>query len=168
MGVTNLVVLTLLAAAFFVALAVPFLAVWVPVRAMRGRARLRRVVEAQGYRVRRMELRWLTRGPFATMRPAGLKYSDWLYRVVAEDRETTPRVAWIRWRPGRPWQPDDHWELQWDDNPDGKPGGIPTAIFGAMMLAGTAAAIFLIYSATRNLDGASSVNAHSDTVQRFV
>src|SRR4030067_1109201 len=110
--------LLFLAPVLFVALAVPFLAVWAPLRAIRGRASLQRSLEQEGYRVRRVELRWFTRGPFTDMRPAGLKHSDWLYRVVAEDREWRPRVVWIRWRPGWPWQPADRWQLRGVGRPD--------------------------------------------------
>lgn len=146
MGIVDLVGLILLAGAIVVAVAVPFLAIWVPIRAIRGRSRLRRTLEEQGYEVRRMELRWLTRGPFADMRPAGLKYGDWLYRVLAEDGDNRLRVAWIRWRPGRPWQSEDHWELRWDENADAKPRGLPTALFCTLLLAGTVTMIVLIYA----------------------
>jgi hypothetical protein len=122
------------AVAMALVVVVPFLAVWFPYRAMRGRARLRRMLEDQGYLVERMELRWLTRGPFSDMVPAGLKHSNWLYRVRVVDREARPRVAWIRWCQGWPWQSDDRWQLHWAEDQAPHARGVATPVFAAIVV----------------------------------
>jgi hypothetical protein len=81
--------------------------------------RLRRLLERDGFSVRRMERRWLTRGPFPDMRPPGAKHSsEWLIRVVAEDREHQPRSGWVRWRRRWPWETQDRWAVSWDATAD--------------------------------------------------
>lgn len=118
--------------------------VWWWIRAVRARARLRGMLEEQGHRIRRMELRWLTRGPFTELPPAGMKGGGWLYRILTEDVERKRRVAWIRYHLRWPWQ-DDRWELRWDESGEVKPRGLPTMLFMAPAVAGVAVAIFLIF-----------------------
>ena len=92
----------------------------------------------------RMELRWLTRGPFHDMNPSGTKYGDWLYRIVAEDQERRRYVGWIRWRPSRPWQSLDRWAVEWEDDSQRPSKGIGSLAFGALVAAAVSVPITLI------------------------
>jgi hypothetical protein len=106
--------------------------------------RVRRLLEQDGFHVRHLERRWLTRGPFPDMRPPGLKHhKEWLVRVVAEDRELRPRAGWVRWHRKWPWEAADKWAVRWDEEPwSGQPAdarsarkpGLSTAVFMALIL----------------------------------
>ena len=79
-------------------------------------SRVRRLLEQEGFTVRQMERRWLTKGPFQDMRQPGTKHhKEWLVRVVAEDREHRPRAGWVRWRRKWPWESADTWAVRWDE-----------------------------------------------------
>lgn len=80
--------------------------------------RVRRLLEREGFTVRRMERRWFTKGPFQDMRLPGSKHhKEWLIRLVAVDREHRPRAGWGRWRRALPWEAADRWAVQWDEAP---------------------------------------------------
>jgi hypothetical protein len=106
--------------------------------------RVRRLLEQEGLRVRHMERRWLTRGPFPDMRlPGARRHKEWLVRVVVEDREQRPRAGWIRWQKKWPWQAADTWAVRWDDGqssepwgatPSARKRGLSTAVFMALSL----------------------------------
>jgi hypothetical protein len=107
-------------------------------------SRVRRLLEQEGFSVRQMERRWLTKGPFPDMRPAGMEHhKEWLVRVVAVDREHRPRAGWVRWRRKWPWEAADTWAAHWDEGPwSGQWGdapaarrrGLSTAVFMALVL----------------------------------
>ena len=104
-------------------------------------ARIRALLEQQGFRVQRMERRWLTRGPFPDLKPPGTKnHTEWLVRVFADDPAGTRRAGWVRWR--RKWlgEREDRWAVRWDEEPWGSSAsqrtkGLSTAAFYGLMLA---------------------------------
>jgi len=120
--------------------------------------RVRRLLEAEGFHVRDMERRWLTRGPFPDMRPPGVKHhKEWLVRVVAEDRERRPRAGWVRWHRKWPWEAADTWAVRWDEGPSSelwgaappaRKRGLSTAVFVALVLppalAGAGMGVYLL------------------------
>jgi len=121
-------------------------------------SRVRRLLEQEGFHVRQMERRWLTRGPFPDMRPPGSSHhKEWLVRVVADDRELRPRAGWIRWHRKWPWEAADTWAVHWDegpwsgqwgDAPAARKRGLSTAMFLTLVLppalAGLAIGVYLL------------------------
>lgn len=101
-------------------------------------ARIRGLLEQQGFRVQRMERRWLTRGPFPDLRPPGTKnHTEWLVRVMADDPSGTRRAGWVRWRRNWPGEGSDRWAVQWDEGPwnsSARTKGLSTAAFYGLML----------------------------------
>jgi hypothetical protein len=76
-------------------------------------ARLRSLLEEQGLRVREMKRVWI-KTAFPGEKP--LARSEWLARVVVEDREGQVRSGWVRWHRLRPWDKADRWAVEWDDH----------------------------------------------------
>jgi hypothetical protein len=107
-------------------------------------SRVRRRLEHEGFQVRHLERRWLTRGPFPDLRSPGLQHhKEWLVRAVAVDREHRPRAGWIRWRRKWPWEAADTWAVRWDEGPSSevwgdapaaRKRGLSTAAFMALIL----------------------------------
>jgi hypothetical protein len=126
-------------------------------------SRVRRLLEHEGFIVREMERRWLTRGPFPDLRPPGLKHhKEWLVRVVVEDRAHLPRTGWVRWRRKWPWEAADTWAVRWDEasahGPAGRRPGLSTVVFMALVLppalAGLVAAAYLLGRSIQQPQGA--------------
>ena len=112
------------------------------VRQLRGRARVRRSLEASGYRVYRMESRFFTRGPFHEMlHLPGTKRGDVLFRVLALDDSGSSHVLWARLHRGAPWQ-ELRFELRQDHAPDTK-SGLSAALFYGLIFA-VALALLLV------------------------
>jgi len=88
-----------------------------------------------------MERRWLTRGPFPDIRPAGVKHSGLLFHIRMRDRSGTPASGWLWLPPGWQWKSPEHGRLQLNSSVDPKPSGIGTPLFA---LALTAAAVVLL------------------------
>jgi hypothetical protein len=112
-------------------------------------SRVRRLLEHEGFTVRRMERRWLTRGPFPDLRPPGVnRHTEWLIRVDAVDREHRPRAGWVRWRKKWPWDAADTWTVRWDDAASPRTPGLSTGVFMALVfppsLAGLGISVYLI------------------------
>jgi len=107
-------------------------------------SRVRRLLEQEGFTVRQMERRWLTKGPFSDLRRPGTRHhKEWLVRVAAVDREHRPRAGWVRWRRKWPWEAADTWAVQWDegplsglwgDAPAARKRGLSTTVFMALVL----------------------------------
>jgi hypothetical protein len=121
-------------------------------------SRIRQLLAQAGFSVRRMERRWLTRGPFPDLTPPGLKHhKEWLVRVVAEDAAHHTRAGWVRWHRRRPWESADAWAVHWDQVPwsgewDGAQAkGLSTRVFfiavHGLAAAATLAAVFLVVPA---------------------
>lgn len=129
--------------------------------AMRGprgsTARVERWLREQGWQVRHMERRWLTRGPFPDILPAGVKHSGLLYRVEVVDADGQARRGWIALPPGWQWQPTDRWRLQWDAEGAAGRQGLSTTAF-LLLLAVAAAAVLLVVLAilASQMSGAGS------------
>ena len=113
-------------------------------------ASIRALLEQQGFRVQRMERRWLTRGPFPDLKPPGTKnHTEWLVRVIADDPAGTRRGGWVRWRKKWPGESGDRWAVQWDEEPWGSSvrrgtKGLSTAAFYGLMLAAMAVVVSVI------------------------
>lgn len=119
---------------------------WRFYRLMRMRAAIRESLERQGFAVRELELRWLTRGSFPDLRLPGLRGSrgQYLYRVAAADRGGRPCTGWVRWSAGWPWRPAAPWSVRWDDTASAGRKGLSTAQFLAMLVAVAAIVLVLI------------------------
>ncbi len=78
-----------------------------------GLAHIGRLLEQQGFRVRDMKRSWLN-----TEIP-GTRRSDWLVRVVVEDREGRLRSGWVRLPGLRLRDTADRWTVVWDERPSG-------------------------------------------------
>jgi hypothetical protein len=115
-------------------------------------AHIRALLEQQGFRVQRMERRWLTKGPFPDLRPPGTKnHTEWLVRVIVDDPSGTRRAGWVRWRRNWPGEQEDRWAVRWDEEPWGasarqRTKGLSTAAFYGLMLA-TMAVVFSLVAA---------------------
>jgi hypothetical protein len=113
-------------------------------------SRIRRLLDQEGFRVRHLERRWLTRGPFPDLKRAGTKgHTEWLVRVVAEDREHRPRAGWVRWRRKWPWEAVDTWAVHWDEAPwnaaaSARASGLSTRVFFTLLLIATAVMMVII------------------------
>jgi hypothetical protein len=106
----------------FAALSI-FVVGWTVYGDLTWRSRVRQRLEHDGFRVRHMERRWLTRGPFSDMRLPGAKGgTESLIRVVAENRDGQLRAGWVRfprwpgWAPKLPWDVA-RYEVRWDEAP---------------------------------------------------
>jgi hypothetical protein len=96
----------------------PFVIAIAVTQRVRSSRLVRRSLEAQGLLVRRMELRFFTRGPFSEMRSLpGFKHSDTLYRVLAEDQAGRSHVLWARIPSRMPWNVP-----RCETRPDAAPG----------------------------------------------
>lgn len=134
-------------------LVVAVVAMAIRLSAMRGprgsTARVRRWLAEQGWHVKRMERRWLTRGPFADIHRAGLKHSGLLYRVEVVDPEGRSRTGWIALPPGWQWLPTDRWRLQWHDGGPAPPPGLSTRAFSLLLLVAMAAVWLVVLGILR-------------------
>jgi len=119
---------------------------WNFCRLIRVRADIRESLERQGFAVRKLELRWLTRGSFPDLRLPGLRGSrgQYLYHVAAADGGGRPRTGWVRWSAGWPWRPAAPWSLRWDDTASAGRKGLSTAAFLAMLVAVASIVLVLI------------------------
>ena len=139
----NPVPTTILLTLFAMAAAVLLLVASTVVRLVRALSRIRRSLEDDGYRVRRLEARFFTRGPFSEMRALpGTKHGDHLYRVSANDRNGGTCVLWIRVPAAMPWQAL-HWDVRRDDVREHTARGIGAPVFYAM-IAGFVTGILMI------------------------
>ncbi len=115
------------------------------IRGPRGStARVERWLGEQGWQVRHMERRWLTRGPFPDILPAGVKHSGLLYRVEVVDADGQARTGWIALPPGWQWQPTDRWRLQWDAEGATARRGLSTPAFWLLLLVAAAAVLLVV------------------------
>lgn len=103
-------------------------------------------LEQSGLRLQRMERRWLTRGPFPDIRPAGVQHSGWLMHILVRDRGGKLATGWVwvppRWR----WESPERWRLHMDDGVVPQPGGIGTALFMTLMAVAMVAVLLVIYA----------------------
>jgi hypothetical protein len=77
-------------------------------------AHIRRLLEEQGFRVMQLKRLWFRTAFPGKTRPAR---SEWLARVVIEDREGRLRSGWVRWHRVRLWDMAERWAVDWDDLP---------------------------------------------------
>lgn len=118
---------------------------WSIRHAVRGRGEIRARLARDGFIVREMELRWLTRGPFPDMRPTGMRNSpDRLYYIVVDSPTGKRQTGWVRWRFHWPGQPD-RWSVHWNDAAEPKRQGLSTVLFYSLVLAAMAIVISLIF-----------------------
>jgi hypothetical protein len=116
-------------------------------RVARFRARLRQELAAQGYAVRALNARWLTRGSFPDLAPSGVGRKmkrEYLFRVLAEDRGGIARSGWVRWRVPLWWHREEEWVLKWDDTLEHAAKGVPSLLFYAMVLVAIAVVTTLL------------------------
>jgi hypothetical protein len=129
-------------AAFVTAL----LVVLVSRRVLRAPPTLGPWLEERGFRLQRMEPRWLTRGPFPDIRPAGVQHSGWLVYFLARERSGKVVSGWVwlppRWR----WASPEHWRLHLEPGVVSKPGGIGTPLFMSMLATAAAAVLLVVYA----------------------
>src|SRR5690606_12179590 len=106
-------------------------------RLLRVRDDIRASLAREGYDIRELELRWLTRGSFPDLRRPGLRGSrgQYLYYVAARDRGGCPLTGWVRWSAGWPWRPREPWSVSWDEAPAAGRKGLSTVQFLALALA---------------------------------
>jgi hypothetical protein len=88
----------------------------------------------RGFEPQRMERRWLTRGPFADIRPAGVKHSGLLFHIRARNRSGALASGWIWLPPGWQWASPEHWRLHMGPSSDSKPSGIGTPLFALLLM----------------------------------
>lgn len=122
------------------------LRVFASTRSLRVRAELERWLRHRGFEPQRMERRWLTRGPFPDIRPAGVNHSGLLFHIRGRDHGGVPASAWVWLPPGWQWTSHEDWRLHLDPSPDAKPRGIGTPLF-AVVLTAAAAVVLTIVSA---------------------
>ena len=115
-------------------------------RSLRVRAELEWWLRQRGFEPQQMERRWLTRGPFPDIRPAGVKFSGLLFHIRGRDRGGLLASGWIWLPPGWQWASTEHWRLHLDPSSDSKPSGIGTPLF-ALVLMVSAAVVLVIVSA---------------------
>lgn len=134
---------TKMAVAAFAALLLVPLGGW---RLLRMPATLRPWLEERGLRPQRMDRRWLTRGPFPDIRPAGVQHSGWLVHILGRDCSGTLVSGWVwlppRWR----WTSPERWRLHLDPDVDPKPGGIGTPLFTTMLAAAGLVVLLVVYA----------------------
>lgn len=125
--------------------------VLVMVRWLRVPPELERWLQQRGLQPQQMERRWLTRGPFPDIRPAGVKLSGWLFHIRVLDQSGMPASGWVWLPPGFSPSPE-RWRLQLDPSLDSKPGGIGTPLY-VLVLAAAGAAVLLVISAITHQPG---------------
>lgn len=128
------------------AFAAVLLVVFVCRRLLRAPPTLGPWLEERGLELQRMERRWLTRGPFPDIRPAGVQHSGWLMHVLVRDRGGKLASGWVwlppRWR----WESPGRWRLHVDPGADSTPRGIGTPLFMAMLAAAGACVLLVVYA----------------------
>jgi len=113
----------------------------------RGRDEIGAALARDGYVVRSIELRWLTRGPFPDMRPPGVRNSpECLYYIVADDPSGRQRTGWARWRTRWPGQAADRWKMHWNDDRGAGRRGLSTMQFATTVLLGAALVMTLLFN----------------------
>jgi len=142
---------------FLLLLVVLVVAVAVRLSAMRGplgsAKRVDRWLRDQGWHVRRMERRWLTRGPFPDLPPAGVKHSGLLYYLEVAGPDDRRRTGWIALPPGWQWLPTDRWRLQWGEGEPASPSGLSTRSFLLLLLMALAAILLVVVTIARSHAG---------------
>ena len=132
---------TKIAVVAFVAAA---LVVLVSRRLLRTPPMLQPWLAERGFELQRMERRWLTRGPFPDIRPAGVQHSGWLVHFLARERSGKVVSGWVwvppRWR----WASPDRWRLHLNPSAVSKPGGIGTPLFMSMLATAGAAVLLVV------------------------
>jgi outer membrane lipoprotein-sorting protein len=120
-------------------------------------SRVRNSLERLGFRVRHMERRWFTKGPFPDLRIGRSLNKEWLIRISADDAQNRPREGWVRWQGRHLWQKADTWAVRWDDQPalatqETQRTGTPSWLFYALAFLG---AITVLLSAWAAFPGAT-------------
>lgn len=137
---------TRVAVAAIAAISLVVLVCW---RLLRAPPTLGPWLEERGFQLQRMERRWLTRGPFPDIRPAGVQHSGWLMHILVRDRSGELASGWVwlppRWR----WTSPECWRLHLDPGSDSKPGGISTPLFTTMLAAAGVFVLLVIYAIVR-------------------
>jgi hypothetical protein len=128
----------------FAAVAALSLRVFASRRTLRVRAELERWLRQRGFEPQRMERRWLTRGPFPDVRPAGVKHSGLLFHIRGRDHGGAPACGWLWLPPGWQWASTEHWRLHLDQSSDSKPGGIGTPLFALVLVAAAAVVLVIV------------------------
>lgn len=146
----------------FVLIVLPGFIYWMIASAIRWPARIRHLLAQDGFTVRHLERRWLTRGPFPDMRRPGTKGAmEWLIRFVAEGRDHQPHGGWIRWRRRLPWESADRWAIHWDTLPasgvwDGTAAseskGLSSRVFYAVLVGLGAVVVMVVLTIWRSFD----------------
>ena len=125
--------------------------VLVILRWLRVPPELERWLQQRGLQPQQMERRWLTRGPFPDIRPAGVKLSGWLFHIRVLDPNGMPASGWVWLPPGFSPSPE-RWRLHLDPSLDSKPSGIGTPLY-AVVLAAAFAAVLLVVTAIMKQHG---------------
>lgn len=115
-------------------------------------ARVGRWLGEQGWQVRHLERRWLTRGPFPDIRPAGMRHSGLLYLVAVVGPDGRSRTGWVAIPPRWHWRRTDRWRLQWETEGASAPRGLSTLTYRLWVLAAMAA-VLLVAQAVARGDG---------------
>lgn len=115
-------------------------------RSLRAPAEIAQWLRQRGIEPERMERRWLTRGPFADIRPAGVEHSGLLFYLSARDHAGAPVTGWIWLPPGWQMMPSERWRLHMSPRGTSPPGGIGTPLF-ALMLAAAAVVVLVVVGA---------------------
>jgi hypothetical protein len=110
---------------------------------------IKRWLEERGFEPQRLERRWLTRGPFPDIRPAGVQHSGLLFHIHARDRSGALASGWLWLPPGWQWTSHEHWRLHLDPGPDQKPRGGGTPIFALILLAAAALVLLVMITIVR-------------------
>ena len=135
------------------ALAIVCAHAWTVYRLVRSRGEIRAALARDGFLLRELELRWLTRGPFTDMGWSGAKGNRgvYLYRVTAADRQRASRTGWIRWRARWPWQHREEWLLRWDGADEAPSKGFSSAMYVAMLIVLTLIVLSVVRVAWRHV-----------------
>jgi hypothetical protein len=131
----------IVAIAVVIAVSVRVYASW---RSLRAPAEIERWLRQRGLEPQRMERRWLTRGPFADIRPAGVEHSGLLYYLRALERGGAPVTGWIWLPPGWQMMSSERWRLHMNPGGASKPGGVGTPLFALMLLVAAAVVLAVV------------------------
>ena len=113
-------------------------------RSIRAPAEIERWLRQRGLELQRMERRWLTRGPFADIRPAGVEHSGLLFYLRAQDHAGAPVTGWLWLPPGWQLMSPERWRLHMNAGSASPPGGVGTPLFTLMLLAAAAVVLAAI------------------------
>lgn len=131
----------IVAVAVVIAVSVRVYASW---RSLRAPAEIERWLRQRGLEPERMERRWLTRGPFADIRPAGVEHSGLLFHLRARDHTGAPVTGWIWLPPGWQLMSSERWRLHLSPGDTSRPVGVSTPLFTLMLMAAAGVVLAIV------------------------